>query len=487
LVENIDTLVVDVKVFREDFEKNGPMQADLSPGEALNRLKDFKERFSVHDRKFRSYGAGEMLFALPNQSYPALVKTQNELDKLDKLYTMYLKVTETVARWQETPWLEITEEVENMQKGIDQFLGDARRLPAESKKYPAYEELKSQLDALEIVLPLVQKLAHESVKERHWEQLIELTHKDIPFQSETFTLKDLLDADLLPVEEDVEDISDSALKQMRIEKQLREDIDSYWERAELEINPYQQYDFPCTIGGSVAEHQEVLEEHLMNLVQMLAMRQITPFRTEVQSKLDTFTQVQETLEKWLKVMNQWMSLVLVFTGGEIAKQMPQESKIFKGVDTQWKKIMERAAETKLVISCCQNDLLTSALPKMQEDLEYCQRKLETYLEKKRGVFPRFYFVSNSDLLKILSIGTDPNAIQEDFQMMFDAISRVTFDRVDRRLICAINQEFGGSTETVGLDDPVKCEGNIEDWLCKLEVSMQASMRTICQNGAVEAF
>ena len=152
---------------------------------------------------------------------------------------MYLKVTETISRWQETPWLEITEEVEHMQKGIDQFLFDAKRLPGESKKYPAYEELKSQLDALEIVLPLVQKLAHESIKERHWEALIDLTHKDIPFQSETFTLKDLLDADLLPVEEDVEDISDSALKQMRIEKQLREDIDSYWEKAELESNPYQ--------------------------------------------------------------------------------------------------------------------------------------------------------------------------------------------------------------------------------------------------------
>ena len=66
LVENIDTLVVDVKVFREDFEKNGPMQADLSPGEALNKLKDFKEQFSVHNRKFKSYNAGEMLFALPN-------------------------------------------------------------------------------------------------------------------------------------------------------------------------------------------------------------------------------------------------------------------------------------------------------------------------------------------------------------------------------------------------------------------------------------
>lgn len=120
---------------------------------------------------------------------------------------------------------------------------------------------------------------------------------------------------------------------------------------------------------------------------------------------------------------------------------------------------------------------------MQEDLEYCQRKLETYLEKKRGVFPRFYFCSNSDLLKILSIGTDPNMIQDDFEKMFDAISRVTFDKVDRRLLKAINQDWGGTTETVELDNPVKCEGNIEDWLVKLEASMQEAMRTICSAGA----
>lgn len=96
---NIETLVVDVKVFRSDFEKNGPMQVGLSPGDALNKLKDFKEQFSVHNRKFKSYNAGENLFALPNESYPALEKTRNELEKLDKLYTLYLKVTETITRW----------------------------------------------------------------------------------------------------------------------------------------------------------------------------------------------------------------------------------------------------------------------------------------------------------------------------------------------------------------------------------------------------
>ena len=322
LVENIETLVVEVKIFREDFEKNGPMQADISPGEALNKLKDFKEQFSVHSRKYKSYRAGEKLFALPHEDYPALEKTQNELDKLDKLYTLYLKVTETITKWQETPWLEITDEVKTMQEGIEGFLNDCKRLPSDSKKYPAYDELRQRCEDMDIFLPLVEMLADQAIKERHWEQLIEVTGKEIPYNSESFTLKELLDADLLSVQEDVEDISDSALKQQKQEKQLREDIDAYWETAELEINSYQNYDFPCVIGGTVAEHQETLEDHMMTLVQMLATRSIAPFRTEVQSKLDTFTQVQETLEKWLKVQASWMSLVLVFTGGEIAKQMP---------------------------------------------------------------------------------------------------------------------------------------------------------------------
>jgi hypothetical protein len=38
---------------------------------------------------------------------------------------------------------------------------------------------------------------------------------------------------------------------MKIEKQLREEIDSYWADAELEIKSYSVYDYPCTIAGSV--------------------------------------------------------------------------------------------------------------------------------------------------------------------------------------------------------------------------------------------
>jgi dynein heavy chain len=99
--------------------------------------------------------------------------------------------------------------------------------------------------------------------------------------------------------------------------------------------------------------------------------------------------------------------------------------------------MERAAEQKNVIGCCTNDILKNSLGGLQEGLEVCQKALEDYLETKRNVFPRFYFCSNELLLHILSVGSDPNAVQDDLENLFDAINRVSFDEVNRKLITEI--------------------------------------------------
>lgn len=55
-------------------------------------------------------------------------------------------------------------------------------------------------------------------------------------------------------------------------------------------------------------------------------------------------------------------------------------------------------------------MLKDFLPDLNKKLEECQKMLEHYLEDKRKKFPRFYFVDNSTLLKILSQGSNPHAI-----------------------------------------------------------------------------
>lgn len=45
-------------------------------------------------------------------------------------------------------------------------------------------------------------------------------------------------------------------------------------------------------------------------------------------------------------------------------------------------------------------LLQETLQQMVQQLDICQRALSDFLEEKRSMFPRFYFIGDEDLLEV---------------------------------------------------------------------------------------
>ena len=94
--------------------------------------------------------------------------------------------------------------------------------------------------------------------------------------------------------------------------------------------------------------------------------------------------------------------------------------------------------------------------------------MEEYLETKRSAFPRFYFLSNDELLEIVSKTRNSQAVQPHMSKCFDAVKKLKFgDELD--------PETRGKGEYVEFSEPCRAVVSVEYCMLGIEKMMRKTM------------
>uniref|UniRef100_A0A8C8ED16 Dynein axonemal heavy chain 5 n=1 Tax=Otus sunia TaxID=257818 RepID=A0A8C8ED16_9STRI len=479
LLSGVQKFQIDTAEFCKDYDEKGPSEENVPPREASDRLQIFQAKFDELWRKYISLSGGEELFGLPITEYPELHKIKRELSLLQKLYSLYNSVTSNIDGYNEILWNDLN--IEKINNELLDFQNRIRKLPKALKEWQAFQDLKKKIDDFTESCPLLEMMANKAMMLRHWERIAQVTGHHFDVDSENFSLKNIMDASLLKYKEDIEDICISAVKEKDIEAKLKHVI-SEWSTQAFSFGQFKTRGELLLKGSDILEKVALVEDSLMILGSLMSNRYNAPFKSTIQQWVQKLTNTAEIIENWITVQNLWIYLEAVFVGGDIAKQLPQEARRFQNIDKSWQRIMQRAHETSNIVQCCVGDeTLAQLLPHLLEQLEICQKSLTGYLEKKRLIFPRFFFVSDPALLEILGQASDSHTIQAHLLSLFDNVNRVGFHEKNYDQILLFESQEG---EQVNITEPVLAQGNVEFWLGQLLNGIRKTIHTIIRQASM---
>jgi len=380
-----------------------------------------------------------------------------------------------IKEWNTTLWNDINcEEIEDGAKGLYKQL---RGLDKFVKQSNTYLETEKRVKNFMSTIPLVSDLRHPSMRDRHWAMLMDLTGVKFVIDDK-FKLDNLLALGLHNFEDDVGEIVNRAQKEEKMEQALKK-IAGTWVNLEFVFSQHKDTDVQLIKLSE--EDFECLEDHQLQIQNMMGSRYLATFETEVTGWQKTLSGVADVVTIMNEIQRTWAYLETLFIGSEeVKKELPEDTERFAGIDVDVRRVLKDFFEVKNAAKACNVDGVFKLLEDTQHKLELCEKSLANYLEQKRRIFPRFYFVSTSDLLDILSNGNAPDKVNFHMPKIIAAVDHLELvpgaTSNDRPTATGLESCVG--VEHIDFVPELKIEGRVEYYLQDIQDRLIDSLRKI---------
>lgn len=468
----------------DQFKRKDPPVLTMEEMEqAVEEIEHISRTMANIRKEAEEINEEEGLLDMELSPYMELQTMSSTVDTFDRLWHTALDFHRNYDRWFYGPFVGL--DADQVREDTDDTWRTLYKLSRMLTDVPGArrvaEMVRGKVEKFRQFIPVLQIICTPGLQPRHWEMIGNIVGVPI-VPTDTSSLSDMIEHGLPAYIAKLEDISSAATKEHALQRNLQK-MKEEWQEVYFELTPYR--DTGVNILSAVDDIQMLLDDHILKAQTMRSSPFVKAFEQEMQQWEEKLILMQDIIDQWLLCQATWMYLEPIFSSEDIMRQMPSEARDFRKIDKIWRRIMLYVASNRRVIDA-------TAMPNMLQEFKLCntlleeiQKGLNDYLEKKRLFFPRFFFLSNDELLEILSETKDPQRVQPHLRKCFEGISKLRFTK-DEEIIGMLSAE----EEYVPLSGkiyPADAKGMVERWLCQVEELMVASLRDIAEESIIAYF
>ncbi|EFN63906.1 Dynein beta chain, ciliary [Camponotus floridanus] len=436
-----------------------------------DKLDKINEEIVKFEEELKALHDQANIFEQQVMEFKQIKLARRELRLLKNLWDHVNIITSSLDEWKTTVWKKI--DVEGMDQECKKMIRELRQLDKETRAWDLYARIEAQIRNMISSLRAISELQNPAIKDRHWQELMAETRVRFTMDDKT-TLENLLKLELHKYEEEVKNIVDKAVKEMTMEKVLKE-LHNTWNTLEFGKEMHERT--KLNVLKISEETIEMLEENQVQLQNMLDSKYVAYFLDEVMDWQKKLSNADATINAWFQVQRTWIHLESIFIGSEdIRSQLPEESKRFEKIDKDFKDLLKEMLTNLNVVKSMNRPKLLDRLEELERQLNICEKALSDYLETKKLIYPRFYFISSADLLDILSNGNNPEMVCKHLSKLYDSLAKLQWKLEGGKPTKHANGMIAKDGEEMAMYGTCDCTGKVEIWLNRVTDAMRRTVR-----------
>ncbi len=432
--------------------------------------------------KSKELNEDEDLLEMKRTEYSMLDKLDKDFEPFYALISNADEIQKLIYGWTNDAFIGLKPaEVEDKIRSWQSVLDALNKTLEESKEQADVAlQLKGVVTDFTQHLELIKCLRSEAMKEEEWNEISRVTSLGLKHNDETLTLHALIKKGAERHMEEIREIWDRAERKLELEKGLKK-MKEEMNRKKLDVVKYSEANAYIIQGyGAMLE---TIDEQISATQTMLSSPYMTGMlRRNCSAWAARLTSLSEILEELKECQQTWIYLQPMFASEDIRLTLKREAEQFAEVDNKWRQQTETMNSESLVVSLLEKERIKEEFTHTNETLESILQSMCDFLESKRKKFPRFYFLSDDDLLRIISHAKkDPATLQPYFNKCFEGISGFEITSPNQEIVAISSPE----NERLSLIRPLGLKegdrkGNAEIWLKDLEKIMNDTLRDSCK-------